>query len=44
MTEPGRHQAIWHARGKEGRVHPGVYFLSMRSPAGQLTRRIVVSN
>jgi uncharacterized repeat protein (TIGR02543 family) len=44
MTEPGRHQAIWHAHGKDGRVHPGVYFLSMRSPAGQLTRRIVVSN
>ncbi len=44
VTEPGRHQVIWHARGREGRVQPGVYFLNMRSPAGQLTRRIVVSN
>ena len=41
--EAGRHAAVWDGRGTQGPGRTGIYFVRYRTPAGVMTRRLVLS-
>jgi len=41
--EPGSYAASWDGRGRSGTARPGVYWLRLRVPGAQESRRLVVS-
>jgi hypothetical protein len=43
VQTPGRHQAVWTGETAHGRAPAGMYFARYQTPAGVMTRRLVIA-